>query len=131
MARTKAVRSEVAEHQSYIEGVVKNLHDRLYGPTGLPWGTTLEELEELVVQLGQDFSRRLLRAILQKQADQPTPSEREHCPQCQSSDKLDDPDDPEPRIVTTRVGDAEWSEPKQYCRRCRRNFFPSVGEFGD
>jgi hypothetical protein len=30
--------------------------------------------------------------------------------------------------VETRGGEAQWQEPKHYCRRCRQAFFPSVQE---
>lgn len=35
--------------QAYLEGVAKNLVDRLYGPQGPAWGTKMTELEDVVV----------------------------------------------------------------------------------
>lgn len=127
MARQKSTRPEVAEYQQYLEGVARNLATKLYGPEGMPWGTTFEDLEELVFQLGQSISRELLNQVLRKQASNTMPPGAELCPTCQ---KPPEAVDPEPRIVTTRVGDAEWSEPQRHCRHCRRSFFPSVPEFG-
>jgi hypothetical protein len=133
MAGSKDARPEVAANKAYLDGVAKTLVEKLFGPAGLPWGTTFEDLEELVVQLGQTVSREMLRHALQKQAADPLPPDRQRCPGCQQLPQPPQPSDPvtEPRIVTTRVGDAEWSEPSRYCRRCRRSFFPSVGESGD
>jgi hypothetical protein len=128
MARSKDARPEVAANKAYLEGVAKNLVETLFGPDGPPWGTTFEDLEELVVQLGQTVSRELLRQALQRQAAGPIPPDQQRCPGCQQPPQ---PGDPEPRIVATRVGDAEWNEPSRYCPRCRRSFFPSVGESGD
>jgi len=128
MARTKVARPEVEAHKVYLEGMAKNLVEKLFGPEGPPWGTTFEDLEELVVQLGQKVSRELLRQALQKQATGTVPPTAQRCPTCHHESE---PDDPEPRIVATRVGDAEWSEPHRYCRPCRRSFFPSVPKLGD
>jgi hypothetical protein len=128
MARKKSARPEVAAHKEYLEGVAKNLAMKLYGPEGMPWGTTFEELEELVVQLGQTISRELANQVLRKQATKPVPPESQRCPTCQHPSE-EEPS--EPRIVTTGVGDAEWSEPQRRCSRCRRSFFPSVSELGD
>lgn len=128
MSRTKDARPEVAANKAYLDGVAKTLVENLFGPDGPPWGTTFEELEELVVQLGQTVSRELLRQALQKQAAGTASPEKQPCPGCQQTPQLGDP---EPRILVTRVGDAEWNEPARYCPRCRRTFFPSVSESGD
>jgi len=128
MARHQDVCQEVVSNKAYLEGVAKTLIEKLYGPDGPPWGTTFEDLEELVVQLGQTVSRELLRQALQKQAAGPVPAEKQRCPGCQQPPQLSDP---EPRILATRIGDTAWNEPSAYCPRCRRSFFPSVGESGD
>jgi hypothetical protein len=128
MARPQDARPEVAANKAYLEGVAKTLAEKLFGPDGLPWGTTFEDLEELVVQLGQTVSRELLRQALQKQAAGPVPPEKQRCPGCQQPPQ---PGDPEPRILATRIGDTEWNEPSAHCPRCRRTFFPSVPESGD
>jgi hypothetical protein len=128
MARPKDARPEVAANKAYLDGVAKTLVEKLFGPDGPPWGTTFEDLEELVVQLGQTVSREALRLALQKQAAGPVPAEKQLCPGCQQPPQ---PGDSEPRILATRVGDAEWNEPSRFCTRCRRSFFPSVGESGD
>ena len=53
----------------------------------------------------------------------PPPNARRsfNCPGCNG---VTDADDPEPRLVQTRAGEAEGQEPHEFCRRCRRAFFP-------
>ncbi|MDY3555209.1 hypothetical protein R5W24_004347 [Gemmata sp. JC717] len=128
MARPQDTRPEVVASATDLEQVARTLAEKLFGPAGPAWGTTFEDLEELVVQVGRTVSRELLRQALQKQAAGPVPADRQPCPGCQQSTP---PTDPEPRILATRVGDAEWNEPAADCSRCRRTFFPSVGESGD
>lgn len=128
MAAKKNVAVGVAELQNLIHGVAKNFVERVYGPQGPAWGTQFSDLEELAVQIGQAVSRQMLDQALQRQAAEPAPAEDQVCPSC------GDPvacGDPEPRIVTTRAGDAEWQEPHTHCPRCRRSFFPSVEAAGD
>ena len=128
MARSKSMRPEVARNQTYLAGVAKNLIDKVYGSDGPPWGTTFADLEELAVQLGRGISRELLNQALERQSAGATPAAEGLCPTC---GKPAATADPEPRIVTTRIGDAEWNEPQRHCRHCRRSFFPSDQEFGD
>lgn len=131
MARKLVARPEVAAQQPYLEGVAKYLADKLYGANGPPRGTKFLDLEELAVQLGNAISRELLNRTLARQAAAPVvdPSdEDELCPTCREPAARVKP---EPRTVTTRVGDAEWNEPQRHCCRCRRSFFPSVPKLGD
>jgi hypothetical protein len=46
MVQNKKATKEVDEVLPYLEGVAKNLVDRLYGPAGPTWGTKFTELEE-------------------------------------------------------------------------------------
>ena len=131
MARKRVERPEVASQQPYLDGVVKNLADKLYGPNGPPRGTRFADLEELAVQLGQTISRELLNRALSRQAAAPdvdSSDAGELCPTCREPAAAAAP---EPRTVTTRVGAAEWDEPHRHCHRCRRSFFPSVAQLGD
>jgi len=52
-----------------LEGVAKNLADRIWGPNGPAWGTTLTEVEDIVVSLQQILSEKMLQLALQRQAD--------------------------------------------------------------
>ena len=48
MTKNKKATPGVDKELAYIKGVAKNLVDRLYGPAGLPWGTTFTEPDQLL-----------------------------------------------------------------------------------
>jgi hypothetical protein len=130
MARQKKRSPQVEEVRPYVEGVAKNLVDKLYGPDGPAWGTTLTEIEDLLLGIRQVLTEKMLDESLARQATaaaQPAAATRT-CPGCQQPLACDDAN---ARLVQTRAGEAEWSEPEGYCPRCRRAFFPSVPEPGD
>ena len=129
MARAKKRTPKVEEVRPYVEGVAKNLVDKLYGPDGPAWGTKLTEIEDLLLALREMLTEKMLGDALARQASaQPRgPSAARTCPGCQQP--LVCPDTNE-RILDTRVGEAEWAEPEGYCDRCRRSFFPSIQEPG-
>jgi len=133
MARTKKRSQEVEEVRGYVEGVAKNLADRLWGAAGPRWGTKLSELEDLVVDIREVLSEKMLELGLERQAATPMeerPTAFQHCPGC-GQPTSGHPEEPqEPRVVQTRGGEAAWQEPKHYCRKCRQAFFPSVPELG-
>jgi hypothetical protein len=131
MARKKKVPPVVEEVQPYLEGVAKSLVDRIYGPNGLPWGTKMSELEDVVLAVRQALSEEMLAQALERQAAtaEPLPVTYRQCPKC--SGAVDMAPDPEPRNVQTRAGEAEWDEPHRYCRKCRQAFFPSEQKSGD
>jgi hypothetical protein len=129
MARKKKVPAVVEPVQAYIEGVAKSLVDRIYGPDGLPWGTPLSELEDVVVAVRQALSEKMLAQALQRQAQaEQRPEPFQKCSKC--SGPVEAKADPEPRNVQTRGGEAVWEEPHEYCQQCRRSFFPSEQESG-
>jgi hypothetical protein len=130
MATPKKAIPQVDNNRSYLQGVAKNLVDRIYGPDGPPWGTQFTELEDLVVELGQAFQKSMLDQALSRQAGtfaraQPTPESE--CPGC---GRPTGERDPEPRLLRSKAGEAEWLEPHRYCNKCRKAFFPSVEESG-
>jgi hypothetical protein len=130
MARQKKRSPQVEEVRPYVEGVAKNLVDKLYGPKGPAWGTTLTEIEDLLLDIRQVLTEKMLDESLARQAvaaDQ-QPVTARTCPGCQQPLACDDAN---ARLVQTRAGEAQWSEPEGYCSRCRRAFFPSVAESGD
>jgi hypothetical protein len=131
MARVKKRSQEVEEVRTYLEGVAKNLADRIWGPRGPQWGTKLTELEDLVVEIREVLSEKMLALGLERQATIPAgerPLAFQQCSGCGQPIPAD-PDEPtEPRLVQTRGGEAQWQEPKHYCRKCRQAFFPSVQE---
>ena len=129
MARAKKRTPQVEEVRPYVEGVAKNLIDKLYGPDGPAWGTQLTEIEDLLLDIREVLSAKMLADALARQAAaQATgPTAYRTCPGCQQP--LLCPETNE-RIVQTQAGDAAWAEPEGYCDRCRRSFFPSVEESG-
>lgn len=128
MAAKPIATKQVDELRPLIHGVAKNFMERVYGPQGPAWGTQFSDLEELAVQIGQAVSQQMLDQALQRQAALPVPAEDRLCPACRQPAACGDP---EPRIVTTRAGEAQWQEPQSYCPRCRRSFFPSVQATGN
>jgi hypothetical protein len=128
MAFEKTAAPPLAELQNLINGVAKNIVDKVYGPQGPVWGTQFSDLEEVAVQVGRAISQQMLDQALQRQSAEAAPVEDQVCPTCQGPLKEGEP---EPRIVKTRVGDAEWKEPSTTCPRCRRAFFPSIEASGD
>lgn len=124
MPQSKKSTPKVEEVRPYLEGVAKNLVDKLYGPDGPVWGTRLTDIEDTLLALRQILSEKMLDETLARQANahDQQPAAR-HCPSCHQPLTCDDTN---PRIVQTRAGEAEWAEPQGYCNRCRRAFFPSV-----
>ena len=129
MARAKKRTPKVEEVRPYLEGVAKNLIDKLYGPDGPAWGTKLAEIEDLFVAIRAVLSERMLADALARQAAAQAkgPAPYRTCPACQQPLVCADTNE---RIVATRAGDAAWPEPEGYCDRCRRSFSPSVQEPG-
>ena len=129
MARAKKNSPQGEEVRPYLEGVAQNLVAKLYGPDGPAWGTRLTELEALLLarrailtEKMRDESRARQAAAQAPQTDAARP-----CPGCQQPLPCDDTN---PRSVQTDAGEAEGCEPKAFCTRCRRAFFPSVPELG-
>ena len=132
MARKPKRTRQVENVRAYLEGVAKNLADKLYGPHGPAWGTKLSVLEDLCLDIREVLSEKLMDLALERQAAahrQQTQPQYRLCPSCQRP--LDwEKEQTQARVVETAVGAAEWSEPEGYCRRCRRSFFPSIAESG-
>lgn len=114
----------------YLEGVAKSLVERLWGADGPPWGTTLSSIEDVVRSVRHVLAEKMLDEALQRQAGAAAdrPQAFRPCPGC-GGEPEPDPEG-EARIVATTVGEAEWTEPGTYCRKCRRCFFPPVQEPG-
>jgi len=127
MARATPRTPKVEELRPYLEGVAKNLVDKLYGAQGPAWGTKLTEIEDVLLEIRAVTEEMLDRALAQQAAAIQRPEAYRTCPGCHAP--LPCPDT-NPRILQTRAGEAEWSEPEGYCPRCRRAVFPSVQEPG-
>jgi hypothetical protein len=129
MARAKKRTPKVEEVRLYVEGVAKNLVEKLYGAQGPAWGTKLTEIEDVLLEIREVLTEKMLDLTLAQQAAAgERPASYQTCPGCQAP--LACPDT-SPRLVKTRAGEAAWPEPEGYCNRCRRAFFPSVQEPGD
>src|SRR6516165_11012277 len=102
MARAQKRTPKVEEVRPYVEGVAKNLIDRLYGPEGPPWGTKLTEIEDLLLAIREVLSEKMLADALARQAAAQAqgPTAYRSCPGCQQP--LVCPDTNE-RIVATRA----------------------------
>jgi len=96
---------------------------------GASLGTKLTALEDVVLAVRQVLSEQLLHEALPRQANtvEQRPAPFRNCAQC---GKEVDADDPDPRLLATRAGEAEWLEPATYCHRCRRSFFPQGKSLG-
>jgi hypothetical protein len=129
MARTKNRTPKVEEVRPYVEGVAKNLIDKLYGPDGPPGGTKLTEIEDLFLAIREVLSEKLLADALARQAAAHAkgPTAYRTCPGCQQPLLCEETNE---RILATRAGEAEGAEPEGSCHRCRRSFFPPVPELG-
>src|SRR5215510_1489906 len=129
MARAKKRTTKVEELRPYVEGVAKNLVEKLYGPHGPAWGTQLSQIEDVLLEIREVLSEKMLDLTLAQQAaaadQRPQPYRR--CPGCHQPLPCGDT---HPRFLQTRAGEAQWAEPEGYCDRCRRAFFPSVQEPG-
>ncbi|OWK44280.1 hypothetical protein [Fimbriiglobus ruber] len=113
-----------------IEQVAIDLVHRIYGAEGPAWGTRLTAIEDTILAVRQVLSEKMLDEALQRQAN--TAEKRPPEFRCRSTcgTEVVATKEPEPRIVATRAGDAEWMEPETTCRKCRRAFFPSEQELG-
>ena len=68
MARSKKRSPKVEQVRPYVEGVAKNLVDKLYGPDGPPWGTTLTDIEDLLLEVREVLTEQMLDLALARQA---------------------------------------------------------------
>jgi len=109
----KAQPAVVAQVQPYLEGVAKSLIERIYGRDGLPWGTKLRELEDVVLAVRQVLSETMLAQALQRQAEtaDQRPQAFQPCSGCGGPVDAKPAPKPKPRTVQTRVGQASWVEP--------------------
>ena len=133
MARCKTSTAAADPVRPYLEGVAKSLVERVYGDKGPAWGTKLSEIEDTIMAIRQVLSEKMLDEALQRQAHTAPerPAAWRCCPKCGRQVEDKPKEDADPRLLATKVGEAEWLEPETYCRKCRRSFFPSDQEPGD
>src|SRR5215813_4309583 len=119
MGRSQKRTPKVEELRPYVEGVAKNLVEKLYGPQGPAWGTKLTQIEDVLLEIREMLTEKMLDATLARQAAAASerPEAFRTCPGCHAPLPCVDAN---PRILKTRAGEAEWPEPESYCTRCRR-----------
>src|SRR6266702_4252214 len=77
------IRTEAARPvQQLVEGMAKNLVDKLYGAEGPAWGTTISEIEETLLAVRETLTQQMLQQALERQASAETEL---RCPSCQAS----------------------------------------------
>ncbi len=84
---------------------------------------TLRELEDLVVEIGDELACQLANADVTERAARVAEAAGQVCPECGRECAVDRAR--EPLILQGRRGEIEYSEPRCHCRSCRRDFFPS------
>ena len=68
MARAKKRTPKVEELRPYVEGVAKNLVEKLYGPQGPAWGTQLTEIEDVLLEIREVLTEKMFDLTLAQQA---------------------------------------------------------------
>ncbi len=89
---------------------------------------TLVDLEELTCQLGDEVTRLLTEQELIRRGQEQRGREGA-CPTCGRSCWPDY--EPEPTVLKGLRGELAYPQPKYFCDRCRRSFFPSGCAVGD
>ncbi len=121
MLRDRKRTSQAEEYGPYLESVVNNLVDKIYGPQGPHWGTEFTELEDLFLDLGEVLTKQILQVTLRRHAAhaEKWPESHRICPSCQRPV-------PCPTEDVTWTGKSEWTEQDDYCHTCREIFIPQV-----
>src|SRR5687767_8890591 len=102
MAAAVKAPKEVDKCGPVVKGMAKILCERVYGPSGPPWGTLLSEIEQCAALLSDSLHKEFLDLALSRQAAtflQDPPAPHCLCPCC-GRDTL--PKEPEPRILFCR-----------------------------
>src|SRR5437867_3565661 len=105
------------ELEPALRAAARNVLRHAYGPDGMPWGTRLDQAEDLAVQVADRLAQLILELGLEQQAQRPLPDSLRACPCC--GRPVDDKP-PGQRQLRTSAGDIAWQQPRAYCPRCRR-----------
>ena len=103
-----------------MEAVLEEYQEALEG------AGTLWELEGVLARIGEEVSHRIGQEELQRRAEQ-TAAQEAACPDCGT---LCGSVQREPTVLEGQHGRWCYEQPKYYCRRCRRHFFPDGGGLG-
>lgn len=116
-----------AQKQAQADELIEKLANLLAeaeNPDG-SW-KTFDQMELAANEVGDRVSERLAQRSLD--ASLGGKPEAPRCPKCdQPGCRLEDPD---PRIIQTARGEAQWNEDEYFCRKCRKAFFPSDRTLG-
>jgi hypothetical protein len=126
MAHGATPAATVEQQRNILEGFAKRIADDIWGAQGPAWGTTLTEMEDIALAARDIFTQKLLELGVRRQAaamHEQRPPAAGNCPKCERP--FDAAAAASPREMQTRGGGVHWDEPKEYCSRCRRAFFPS------
>lgn len=88
----------------------------------------LVDLEELTCQIGDELTRMLTERELARRG-QELEGRTATCPDCGRVCPCSAA--PDPVLLTGPRGSLGYTQPKHYCDRCRRSFFPDGGNFGN
>ena len=110
-----------------LRAAAQNVLRHAYGPDGMPWGTRLDQAEDLAEQVADRLVQLILELGLEQQAQRPLPDTLRACPGC--GQPVDDKPSRQ-RQLRICAGDIAWQQPAAYCPRCRRAFSPSGPEPG-
>ena len=82
------------------------------------------QMERFGHGLGKQLGRRIQEALAEHQAARlnEQAGDQYDCPQCGRACRAD----PGARTLRTLDGEVEFSEPKCFCKSCRKAFFPSA-----
>ncbi len=86
---------------------------------------TFVEIEDLVTEIGDELTRQLAQHVLGQRGEDMLGMGSHACPDCGKACEVED--EPEPIILQGRRAEIEYQEPRCFCTRCRRAFFPSGG----
>ena len=86
-----------------------------------PLGTKFSQIEDDAIAVADAIGREVMQNLLARQAARVARAALP-CPDCGGPCERVEEDTGQKRL--TRRGDVEWSEPKYYCTKCRRSFFP-------
>lgn len=86
----------------------------------------ITDIENAMIEIGdavaREFGKRKLERRLREPFQPPPCPECGHASECRGQRE---------RPLLTRRGEVATCEPKYYCPKCRRNFFPSVDSVGN
>lgn len=86
------------------------------------------DLEVLTAQIGDQVARELANLELSRRSEETARQQVHACPDCGKECSVED--DLEPLILQGMRGEIEYQEPRCFCSRCRRAFFPSGCQIG-